>query len=583
MRHLLRGFWVTLCLALLFWQATAQDNANAFSAFLGDLRNDLEVLADRVYGGGSRPTTWTGNGDPNSTSIIADLWFDNEQMADEVFGRGARPPRWIGATTSNANLVARSIRHDLELAADTFIGENLRPNAWRGASRVFRCERTVQNTLYLLRTIYNITPTTPESVVNYCAAVVGEVENELINATFGTEAGAQANIPTLILAVRGDLERLADEKLGLNTRPEGWRSNKDVNSPTLAADNFADLELLADTLVGLDQRPTGWIGALSGSAVLSYRNLRFDLELLADFGLGEGVRPRGWQGQDLVARCSSSVQNLVLLVQRSYEYTPSPVSSTDTEVICASIEAEANLLAENPPQRTTAETQAEEEGKQFMAEARYAFAYLDPAALQFMGSIPAGVKFRAWYRNFGESTMMFVSGDNFAVFIDRRWTTLTEEAFVRLPTLDGRKPLTFCNADWCNGPRATPTPTGGGPLIEIITAATPPATLAPGANVDAQGKRLVSWNHVRVTYVLQRPEVNAAQVTLEICQEPTQINCEPVRSVLNTLTGVTLPVLSTSNGLAVFELPYGYSTNLRLEGTTLFSQDVWLNDPSLSQ
>ncbi len=573
------GLGVMVC--LFIFQVFAQTTPTDFQAFLSDTRTDIEILADLAYGGGTRPSTWTGNSDPTSQAIIADLWFDNEQLADEVYGAGQRPSDWIGATTSNATLVARNIRHDLELAADVFIGAGIRPSTWQGASLIYQCDRTTQNIVYLLQTVYNISTTTPESVVNYCAAVVGELENELINATFGTAEGAQSNIPTLILAVRGDLERLADERLGLNTRPEGWLSNKDVNSPTLAADNFADLELLADTLVGLDQRPSNWIGALSASAPLAYRNLRFDLELLADYALGEGVRPRGWQGQDLVGRCDPNLQNLVLLVQRSYEFVPSVTADMDTDVLCGIVASEANLLTENPPRRDIAEI-AEEEGKEFMAEAVYAFAYLDSSAVQYMGAVPDGVKFRAWYRNFGESTMMFVSGENFAVFLDRRWTTLSEEAFVRLPTLDDRRPLTFCDADWCNGPRATPTPTGGGPLIEIITAATPPATLAPGSNVDAQGKRLVSWNHILVTYILQRPEVNAAQVTLQICQEPTQITCEPVQSVLNTLTGVNLPIISSANGLNVFELPYGYSTNLVIDGSSLFSQDVWLNDPSLS-
>ena len=64
-----------------------------------------------------------------------------------------------------------------------------------------------------------------------------------------------------------------------------------------------------------------------------------------------------------------------------------------------------------------------------MAESRNAFAYDDSGATVYFGVLPWGTEFRAWYRNFGESTMMFVSGDEFAIFIDRRWTTMDEDTF----------------------------------------------------------------------------------------------------------------------------------------------------------
>jgi hypothetical protein len=201
------------------------------------------------------------------------------------------------------------------------------------------------------------------------------------------------------------------------------------------------------------------------------------------------------------------------------------------------------------------------------------------AALQYMGVMPWDTEFRAWYRNFNESNMMFVSGENFALFIDRRFTTMEEEVFRTLPTLEGRKPLTFCDAGWCNGPGPTPTPTGSGPIIAIFEAATPPATVSP-EQLEEQGKRLVSWNNIRVGYLLDRPETRSVQVTLEICSDPNQIACEPVIRVYNNGTGIDLPVIQTFNGLNVYELLYGYSTNLIIEGTTLFSRDVFISDPT---
>jgi len=572
-----------LALACLLIGLVPQAQPIPFDQFLLNLRLDLEILADQVFGERLRPPSWTANADLSSASIVADLWFDNEQLADEVFGAGQRPNDWIGATSTNAQIVARNVRHDLELSAERFLPE-ARPTDWVGAEPLTRCERSLQNLALTLQTRFGILPTVPTTLPDYCAAARSELEAQL--TTLQLEPIANEELPALVLAVRGDLERLADEKLGLNNRPLGWIGNKDIDSPTLAADNFADLERLADELLGRAERPTGWIGSISGAGGVTYRNQRHDLELLTDATLGQDVRPRGWQNTDPIARCAPSLQSLlaILAADPSFE-TDFTLPATDSATYCRDLANDLNLLAENPPpppdpDDVAAAEEAAEEAR-FSAESRFAFAYLDQAATLYMGQMPEGVRFRAWYRNFGESSMMFVSGDNFALFIDRRWTTMSEGAFVGLPTLEGVKPLTFCDADWCSGPRATPTPTAGA-LLSIIVGATPPATLVPGQNTDASGKRLVSWNHIRVTYIQQRPDVRRAQVTLEICQEVAQVVCEPVVSIKNNNTGVSEPVISVSNGLNVFEMPYGYSSNLLVEGTTLFSTDLWLNDPALS-
>jgi hypothetical protein len=586
MRRLLR--WQVIGLMSLFlgvfWLLfspsvpLAQQAENLLQQTILDARVDLESLADRVFGGGTRPDTWTANIDLDAPSIIADLWFDTEQLADAVFGAGVRPENWIGATTPNASLVTRNIRHDIEVLADTFIGDGVRPEGWAGGDLITQCDRTLMNTVYLLQSFYGITPTTGESALDYCLSVAAELEDELINATLSDE-DVTANTPALTLAVRGDLERLADEELGLGTRPEGWIGNKDINSTTLSSDIFTDIELLADTLVAVGERPAGWLGAISASSLIAYRNLRADLELLADVSLGVGVRPRGWQGESQLVRCDSDLQNLVLVLEQNFEFVGETASaSTDINQYCAEVSSVANGLAENPPVEVVDEEEVEDE--RYTAEAEFAFSYLDAAATQYMGMMPLGTPFRAWYRNFGGSTMMFVSGIDFALFIDRRWTTMSEEVFNTLPTLDGVRPLTFCDANWCNGPGPTPTPTGGGVIYDIIVGVTPPATLSPDL-VQQEGKQLVSWNHIRVNYVLQRPEINSAQVTLEICETTAQVACEPVATVFNNNTGLAVPVVSQFNGLNVYELPYGYSTNLLIEGATLYSQDVWLNDPSI--
>lgn len=563
-----------LALAGVVWAAPAQQN-NAFRVLILEARADLESLANLVLGEGVRPPTWTFNVNPDSQTYIADLWYDNEQLADTIYGVGIRPPGWIGATSPSAEIIARNVRHDLELAADTLFAsrpEN-RPADWRGAPPLFRCSRTIQNLVRLLDLLYTIQLRTQPGILDYCGTLAVEITDEL-NSVMQRSTDINQQIPDLTLAVRGDLERLADETKGLNIRPGSWIRNVDVNSPTLAGDIFLDLGSLADDLLGDDVRPPGWIGALTNSPASNFRNLRHDLELLADAALGEDVRPHGWQGEDPLLRCTPLVQGLVFVVTDKYRFavTDDMLASSD---FCSIVEFAANNTAENPP---VEEIQAAEESR-YRGESEWAFAYLDVAALQYMGQMPAGTEFRAWYRNFAGSNMMFVSGNDFAVYIDRRWTTMSREVFETLPVLEDVKPLTFCDARWCNGPGPTPTPTGFGPLQAIIQGSTPPA---PGGTAGGlESKTQVSWNAVRVTYLLDKPETKTVQVTLEICAEPAQISCEPVIQVFDNNTGTTKPVLSQLNGLNVYEFPYGYIANLIIEGASRYSPDVWISDPTI--
>lgn len=555
--------------------ADSPQQSNIFQAFLFETRLDLELLADRVFGG-VRPETWEGNADFTSQSFVADLWFDNEQLADAVFGDGIRPEGWIGATSRNPELISRNIRHDLEITADNFLTVDTRPDGWTGAAPVYRCSRTIQNILYTLAIAFGVRPNTPESALDYCNAVSAEIDDELIASIQGS-TNETADFQGLIWAVRGDLERLADETQGLGNRPPSWIGNTDLNSPDLSADTLSDMERLADVLLGNGVRPEGWNGTISSSLSASYRNLRQDLELLADAApsVGEGIRPNGWQGTDTLIRCSADVQNLISVLQRAYSF-----QIEDTIVFssgfCTLVEEQANNFAENPPVDIV-----EEEDLGNLYEGVYAFTYLDAAAIEFMGIMPEGIEFRPWYRNFNGSTMMFVSGDNFAVYLDRRWTTMPQEVFDRLPTLEGVIPLAFCDATWCDGPAPTPTPTGSGPLFDIVNDVTPPATIVAGDPSGGTGKVQVSWNNIRVNYLLQRTDVGVAQVTLEICNDVSQVACEAVISVFDNNTGIAVSPISQFNGLNVYELPYGYSTNYLIEGSNLFSNDIWLNDPTL--
>jgi hypothetical protein len=590
MRRILRwGMLVVLSLMVMFSIVRAippQQASNRFEQDLLDLRNDIELLADFAFPGGQRPDEWKGTDDIGSPSFVADLWFDNELLADEVFGLRVRPIDWIGATTTSGILVVRNVRHDLELSADEVL-EEFRPDAWVGGPPLFRCSRTVMNTVFLLDTQFNTRPNTPESVLDYCVVVEDEIEDTLLDQALTQRQVANEDVPEELLAVRGDLERLTDEVLGVNNRPPNWIDNTDIDSPDLAGDIFIDLETLADIVLDPGVRPGAWIGTTQTSSLATLRNLRHDLELLTDTQLGGGNRPTGWQGDVQLTRCEPILQNLVFLADAVYQYQVPDIQTPSRSEYCSQVRRSVNFIVENPPPDqpdpgTRVPDVTDEVDTRYLAESELAFSYLDAAATQFMGVMPRGTEFRAWYRNFNGSTMMFVSGENFALFIDRRWTSLPQNVFNTLPTLEGVAPLTFCDALWCDGPGPTPTPTGSGPLLQILQDATvPPPQVNEVPDADVTGKTLVNWNAIRINYILQQQEQGTAQVTLEICRSAQQILCEPVTSVFNTSINQPVAALSVFNGLNVYELPYGYSTQFVIESVSFFSEDIWLDDPTL--
>lgn len=539
--------------------------------FVIDTRNNLELLADLTLGEGERPEGWTANREVVSPQVVSDLWYDNELLANTLLGAGTRPPGWFGATSARPEILVRNVRHDLDLLAATQFGRDL-PEGWAAAPAIIACSRTLQNLAATAQDFFGVVLQTPEAVLDYCRAIEFEIEDQLQTRNLLT-ALTPEEITAQILAVRGDVERLADENLGVNVRPPGWIGNRDIDSPTLIGDTFLDLETLATTALS-ENRPDRWIGAVSNSPFISYRNMRHDLELLADVTQGIDVRPRSWQGEDPLRRCLPVVQSLVSLAEQSLAFSTQTVSEGN---FCIQVSDQVNLLAENPPVPEVDDTDlVSAADRRFLAESEIVFTYLDVAATQYMGIMPAGVEFRAWYRNFNLSQMMFVSGDDFAVYVDRRWTTLSEDVFDSLPTLEGVAPLTFCDAYWCNGPGPTPTPTGSGPLELLLSEATPPA---PPSQEEIADKIQVSWTNIRVTYLQDNLESNTAQVALEICNDTTRIDCEPVLSVFNNNLGAPQPVLSQFNGLNVYEFPFGYTSNLVIEGPTLVSSDIWLNDP----
>ena len=565
---------------------TQQTIANV-QQFTFAIRADLSIAANEVFGEGVRPENWTDNIDNTSRTYVSDLWFDNELLANEVFGENRRPPQWIGVTVDVADILARNVRHDLEQSADQIFGVEQRPAGWNGADPIFSCPRTVQNILDVAEENFSFSAQTPEDAFGYCTLVEAELRDFLIAER--ELLPVDEVLDELILAARGDIERLANEVYGVNERPIGWAGNTDINSPLLLTDNYADLGLLTDTVLGANIRPDGWIGLITDSRPETWRNLRHDLELLADVAVPdfpsiEGERPRGWQNDDPLLTCPLPTQDLVISLEVAFIEEGATFDRTtipDDDDYCANLLAAANNFAEKPPLSDIDLLLAE--GGPLIFESEIAFAYLDVSALEYLGAMPLGVEFRAWYRNFNDSTMMFVSGNDFAVFIDRRFTTLPQDVFDRLPTLEGVRPLTFCDADWCNGPGPTPTPTGGA-IESLLLFETPEIILSPtpAGGVDAASKTQVNFENVRITYLSDNTETRSAQVTLELCLEiAVPATCEPVISVFNQTEGVARPIVRQQNGLNVYDFPYGYTADVLIESETLVSNDIFVSDPAL--
>ncbi|MEL7234203.1 MAG: hypothetical protein AAGK74_06895, partial [Chloroflexota bacterium] len=152
----------------------------------------------------------------------------------------------------------------------------------------------------------------------------------------------------------------------------------------------------------------------------------------------------------------------------------------------------------------------------------------------------------------------------------------------RLPTIEGVAPLTFCDADWCNGPGPTPTPTGG--AIESLLAFETPVVEVPvteEGGVPREQKTQINFENVRINYLQDNEQARTAEVTLELCRDATLIDCEPVTLVSDAATDEIIPPLRQQDGQNVYEFPYGYTANRVLESATLLSNDVFLSPPEL--
>lgn len=160
-------------------------------------------------------------------------------------------------------------------------------------------------------------------------------------------------------------------------------------------------------------------------------------------------------GANPAEKCGRTLANLYRLVQSDHLQASvpfKPVAKPTDLNYCQALERELNLYIERV-------IFAEDYVEIVEGRSENAYAFLDLAAQRYVGTMPRGTLFRAMARNsLPGSRMMFVKGENFSVFVDYTFTTLSRDEFeslVGFQEYDGDiTPL--CAADWCVEPTAPP-------------------------------------------------------------------------------------------------------------------------------
>lgn len=256
----------------------------------------------------------------------------------------------------------------------------------------------------------------------------------------------------ILLDVRADLELLADEQLGIGSRPEGWSGSADMLDPQLGLLARLDLELLYGGLVDVTTRPAGWFGAVGSTPLAIARDTRHDIELMADLFYGPGARPEGWRSSDPLYKCNRATQTLIALLQRGGLYTLD-VDANDPN-FCYNAEVSATRFAETRILTSNIDgglfNNALTVLSEYQIDTEIAIAFLDQSASIKVGIIPRGTPIQVIARSYVQySNMILVSGADFQVYIEYQNTTLTEDQFRGLPNLTGFAPSPNCFAEWC--------------------------------------------------------------------------------------------------------------------------------------
>ncbi|MDZ4763286.1 MAG: hypothetical protein SGI73_01955 [Chloroflexota bacterium] len=268
-----------------------------------------------------------------------------------------------------------------------------------------------------------------------------------------------ASIPTLA-AARSDLELLASISRGID-RPTGWSGSFDTNDPQFALLLRLDLELLVGATVGPDVRPDSWFGVVPSKPLAIARDVRHDLEVLADIILESTfIRPEGWLGDDPIMRCDRATQALVQVTAINGYFVQVDYSQPD---YCFRAALQASVFVETVTTRPALTAQdlvvAGTGGVEapsgftapFQAVGPFVVGFYDRKATRRGGVVPDGTPFNVVGRSYTPfSNMMLVEGENFRLFIDYTFTSISNDEFIALgEAAEGADLRTACTTDWC--------------------------------------------------------------------------------------------------------------------------------------
>ncbi len=280
--------------------------------------------------------------------------------------------------------------------------------------------------------------------------------------TFEPLDEAQLAILPTLTAARADLELLASSTRGVD-RPAGWSGNLDINNPQYAILLRLDLELLVGATLGADVRPEGWFGVIPSTPAAVARDIRHDLELLADVVMNSRtVRPRGWQGDDPIMRCSRAVQTLIQIVelngyslqlnfeQPDYCYRAEMQASVFIETLNRTAALDPAAAALTVPGTGGTPTPSGFRAP-YQAVGPFVVGFYDRRARRRGGVLPDGTQFNLIARSYTPfSKMMLIEGENFRLFVDYTFTSVTTDEFFALPEASESADFsTQCSAPWC--------------------------------------------------------------------------------------------------------------------------------------
>ncbi|MCC7210125.1 MAG: hypothetical protein IT323_22670 [Anaerolineae bacterium] len=192
-------------------------------------------------------------------------------------------------------------------------------------------------------------------------------------------------------------------------------------------------------------KPGLWAGLALGlfTAVLTLTHLFSGAAVPAAAQIRQTPTPIG-------VECGRTITAIATLLRRDHDFDAATRPGSGD--YCARLETEIAVFIEALLADPTAEG--------ISGQSRGAFAFIDFGARQFVGEIPQGAAFKAVARNaLPDSTMIYVVGPDYAVFVDYNFTTLSANEFASLPDYrdytGGIRPN--CEASWCRMPGPRPT------------------------------------------------------------------------------------------------------------------------------